>query len=198
MKKKIIITCLVLVLIIDLILVLTNNITFIDNEIHNILYRDNFVDIMKYITFFGGSIAVSLITGISCIILVFKKQKKEAISIVIIVVLTTIINNIVKLIISRDRPEYILVNESFYSFPSGHAMGATALYGYLIYIFYNSNLKKQNKIIISVLLSILIISVCISRIILGAHYFSDIIAGIILSILLIIIYNYILKKVLKK
>ncbi len=197
MKKKLILLFLILIFIIDLILVLTENTAFIDSKIHDLVYHDDIIEIMKYITFLGSAIAIPIVTGISTIILYLKKQKKEAISIIIIVILNAVLNLVLKAIISRERPEYILVDEDFYSFPSGHAMGITSLYGYLIYIIYNSKLMKKNKIILITLFSLVIISVCISRIILGAHYFSDIIAGILISIFLIIIYNFVLKKVLK-
>ena len=48
------------------------------------------------------------------------------------------INLILKLIFSRQRPlEYMLIDESGYSFPSGHSMVSIAFYGFLIYICYN-------------------------------------------------------------
>ena len=188
MKKKLIIGSLILLLITLIILILTHNIEVLDDEVHKLLYSDNLVEFMKIITFFGGYIGIPIIGLIIAIILFKKNKKRESLDLVIILVLSTLINIIIKLIVGRSRPEYILVNESMSSFPSGHAMGSTALYGYLIYLVINSNLNNKNKAILSTLLVILIISIGVSRIILGAHYFSDIIGGIIISTLIIIIH----------
>ena len=189
MKKKILYISLVLLFITCLLLVITDNFSYLDDRIHSFLYQDNLVEIMKIITFFGGAVGVPIITIILFIILLLKNKKRDAFGLVIVVVSVTIINFIIKIIIARNRPNYILISETLYSFPSGHAMGSTALYGYLIYMIIKSTLNTRNKAILTSLLCILIISIGISRIILGAHYFSDIIGGIILSIIIIIIYH---------
>ena len=195
MKKKVLYLSLVVLFFTCFILVITDNTILIDEKIHDFLYNDSLVDIMKTITFFGGSVGVSIITCIVFLILLFQKQKKDAFGLIIVVVFITLINLGFKAVIARQRPDYILINETFYSFPSGHAMGSTALYGYLIYIILKSTLNRRNKAILTILFSCLIISIGISRIILGAHYFSDVFGGIVLSTILILIYceidNYI-------
>lgn len=52
-----------------------------------------------------------------------------------------------------------------------------AFYGLLIYLIYTNVKNKYLKIILIVLLSLLIVMICISRIYLGVHYTSDVLAG---------------------
>ena len=70
-----------------------------------------------------------------------------------------------------------------YSFPSGHAMAITCLYGLFIYYLYHSKLKYR-KLLISGCI-IIILFVTLSRIYLGVHYFSDVFGGVMLSLSLI-------------
>ena len=79
-----------------------------------------------------------------------------------------------------------MVTEHGYSFPSGHAMISTAFYGLIIYLIYK-NANKHKKIYIA-LLTILIFLIAVSRVYLGAHYATDVIAGIIFAIIYLIIF----------
>ena len=119
MKKKVLYIGLVLLFLASLLLVLTDNAYFIDDSIHNFLYHDNLVDFMKIITFLGGEIGVPIITGIIFIYLFIRKNKKDAIGLLIVVIGITIVNTIIKIIVARQRPDYILVIEKSASFPSG-------------------------------------------------------------------------------
>ena len=105
-------------------------------------------------------------------------------------------NSLSKLIINRERPilENRWMNESSSSFPSGHSMTAMFFYGMLIYFVFKScrTTKKQKTIVISIT-SLLILLIGLSRIIIGVHYFTDVLGGFLFGLALvsvfIIIYN---------
>lgn len=74
-------------------------------------------------------------------------------------------------------------------------MVSMAFYGFLIYLIYNNIKNKYIKWILICSLSILIILIGISRIYLGVHYTSDVLAGFFLSISYLVIYTRIVKEV---
>ena len=118
---------------------------------------------------------------------IFKNKKYGLLSLVNLIVVV-IVNQTLKLIFSRPRPfEWMLINETGFSFPSGHAMASMGFYGMLIYLIWQTGLSKKAKKIWTALLSLLILLVGISRIYLGVHYASDIIAGFTLSLSYLII-----------
>lgn len=99
-----------------------------------------------------------------------------------------------KRIIARPRPiEHRLISESGYSFPSGHSMVSMAFYGFFIYLAYRKIKNPYVKTIVCVLLSIIIISIGLSRIYLGVHYPSDVIAGFCISISYLALFTNIIK-----
>ena len=151
--------------------------------------------IAKVITEFGG--AIFLIT-LSIILLIVIKNKKIGILIWINLAISTIINQVLKNIIQRPRPtEFRIINQNGYSFPSGHSMASMAFYGFLIYLIYKKVKNKYLKWTLISLLSILIILVGASRVYLGVHYTSDVIAGILISTSYLIMFTSIAKKYLE-
>lgn len=150
------------------------------------LISDFATPIAKFITNFGG--AIFLIT-LTIVLLVLIKNKKIGISIFSNLVIVTILNQLLKAILQRPRPtEYRIVEETGYSFPSGHSMVSMAFYGYLIYLIYKYVKNKYIKWISIVLLSILVCSIGISRIYLGVHYTSDVLGGFLISMSYLVIY----------
>ena len=150
--------------------------------------------IAKFITNFGG--AIFLIT-LTIVLLVLIKNKKIGISIFSNLVIVTILNQLLKAILQRPRPtEYRIVEETGYSFPSGHSMVSMAFYGYLIYLIYKYVKNKYIKWISIVLLSILVCSIGISRIYLGVHYTSDVLGGFLISMSYLVIYISAVNKIL--
>ena len=150
------------------------------------LISDFTIPIAKFITNFGGAIFLIVLT---IILLISIKNKKIGLSIFSNLAIITILNQLLKRILQRPRPtEYRIIEETGYSFPSGHSMISMALYGYLIYLIYKYVKNKYIKWISIVLLSILICSIGISRIYLGVHYTSDALGGFLISISYLIIY----------
>ena len=117
------------------------------------------------------------------------KNKKIGVSIFSNLVIVTILNQLLKGILQRPRPtEYRIIEETGYSFPSGHSMISMAFYGYLIYLIYKYVKNKYIKWISIVVLSLLICTIGISRIYLGVHYTSDVLGGFLISISYLVIF----------
>ena len=157
--------------------------------ISTFLISDFTTPIAKFITNFGGAIFLIILT-ITLFILI--KNKKIGLSIILNLIVITGLNQILKYILQRPRPtEYRLIEETGFSFPSGHSMVSMAFYGYLIYLIYKYVKNKDLKWISIVLLSILICSIGISRIYLGVHYTSDVLGGFLISLSYLIVYTLI-------
>ena len=125
------------------------------------------------------------------------KNKKIGLSIISNIVIITILNQLLKRILQRPRPtEFRIVEETGYSFPSGHSMVSMAFYGYLIYLIYRYIKNKYVKWTLITILSILICLIGISRIYLGVHYTSDVLGGFLLSISYLVIYISSIKKLI--
>lgn len=140
----------------------------------------------KIITNLGSAVFLILLT-IICII--FIKDKKYKIMIPINLFITAGLNVLLKNFFVRPRPnEFRLIEETGYSFPSGHAMVSTAFYGLLIYIAYKKIDNKKIRNTTCVLLALLITLIDISRIYVGVHYASDVIGGTCLSIAYLILF----------
>lgn len=158
------------------------------------LISDFATPIAKFITNFGGAI---FLICIAIILFVAIKNKKIGITIVSNLGIITILNQLLKRILQRPRPEeFRIINESGYSFPSGHSMISMAFYGYLIYLIYKYVKNKYLKWALITILGMLIISIGISRIYLGVHYTSDVLAGFLISISYLIIFVSVVNKFL--
>ena len=154
--------------------------------ISKFLISDFVTPIAKFITNFGGAIFLIVLTIVLFVVI---KNKKIGVSIFSNLVIVTILNQLLKGILQRPRPtEYRIIEETGYSFPSGHSMISMAFYGYLIYLIYKYVKNKYIKWISIVVLSLLICTIGISRIYLGVHYTSDVLGGFLISISYLVIF----------
>ena len=87
-----------------------------------------------------------------------------------------------------------MVNENGYSFPSGHSITSMVFYGYLIYLIYRYVDNKNIKVSLIIFLSLLILMIGFSRIYLGVHYTSDVLAGFLISVAYLILFVSIVNK----
>lgn len=158
------------------------------------LISDVITPLAKFITNFGSAY---WLIGFSIFLLFAIKNRKIGISILLNLGISTITNYTLKQILQRPRPiEFRIIDESGYSLPSGHSMVSMAFYGYLIYLVYKNINNKYIRISLITFLSILIVSIGISRIYLGVHYTSDVIAGFLVAIAYLIIYTNTIKNII--
>lgn len=179
-------------------LIKIDKIYIFDDFIYNLLSKIMCIPLtnfFKIVTNFANYIVVIILCILSFI---FIKNKWYGVIISIDAINSTVINKILKSIFVRPRPEILrLVKEGGYSFPSGHAMASFSFYGFIIYLVYKSNIDIKYKRIIYIFLTLTILLIGISRIYLGVHYASDILAGYIMAGIHLIIYTYLIEKMKK-
>lgn len=187
----------VLLFFVDLIMVITGFSSNFDNAISLFFSVHNnvtFTNTFKAISFICSP-KFMIILNVLLFIFIIVKKKYKLFIIVLSSISSVIINNLVKIIVRRERPDYLrMVMEKSYSFPSGHAMISVLFFGSIIYLVNKYNLKYKKLITFS--LSTFVILVGISRIYLGVHYLTDVVGGYLLGfiVLFLIIHLFERKK----
>lgn len=153
---------------------------------------DSLTRILKVITLMGSAkFLIGLTVGLVIVFLI-KKEYRYALFVSLNILCAYLLNSIIKYIIRRNRPVgHRLIEENGFSFPSGHSMVGFAVYTFLIYLVYKNIKNKVLKIILIILLSLLIILIGFSRVYLGVHYTSDVLAGYLISFTYINMFIYI-------
>lgn len=187
-KRKVIGLALLISFLALTILLLTNNLTTFDNFIykHILNIRSEFFDFFFiFLTRLGDIVPVTLIT--MCLLVMLNKENRYLLGSSMII--TLMINQGIKYLIQRPRPplEERLISQSGYSYPSGHSMMAMCLYGVLIYLAVTRLKNKKLKVLVTLLLSIIIILIGISRIYVRVHYPSDVLGAYLITLLILII-----------
>ncbi|WP_161798209.1 phosphatase PAP2 family protein [Aneurinibacillus tyrosinisolvens] len=139
--------------------------------------------VMKLFTFIGST---SFVAILSVVVLIFLYKvlhhRLELLLFIIVIAGTAILNQALKFSFHRERPTlHRLIEETGYSFPSGHSMEAFAMYGVLAFLVWRHIPARAGRTIIIVISTLMILAIGISRIYLGVHYPSDIIGGYFVS-----------------
>ncbi|MEK8132492.1 phosphatase PAP2 family protein [Paenibacillus filicis] len=126
----------------------------------------------------GSTFAFGGVTLVAALLAWVMRFRKEAAALVLTVLVAQLLNTGLKVLFERDRPVHNgWISVDGYSFPSGNAMVGMALYGMLIVIVWScarSGLARWGMAVIGMLLILLI---GFSRLYVGVHYATDIIAG---------------------
>ncbi|MBM7584180.1 undecaprenyl-diphosphatase [Bacillus pakistanensis] len=158
-----------------------NEIELFDNKIINVIQQNISPQLtlwMSRITFLGGVKWLTILTVLVAIVLFIMKKSPLAFYMILTVSFGGAFNWFLKWIFKRQRPDIQpLIEQSGYSFPSGHSMGSFIFYGALAFVLFRLFDYLWLKIVTSALSLLLVCFIGISRIYLGVHYPSDIIAG---------------------
>lgn len=158
-----------------------NELSVFDNIIYKYLRRlisEDMTDFMKFITSLGSGLILIIISLVSlCVCWRNIKYSFYSKMIAVNLAAVSILNETFKVVFHRERPDILrLVEAGGFSFPSGHSMISMSFYGFIAYLFY-VNMKSRWKYLTASLFSILILLIGLSRIYLGVHYTSDVLAG---------------------
>lgn len=158
--------------------------TVFDNLIWQFFYRirnPQLTKIMIVISHLGGeAVIISVITLV--IFFLIKKHYRELFFLASLLIMSVVISHGLKLITQRSRPDIApLITVNNYSFPSGHAMNSFVFYTAIAYLVFQKFRNLKLSLIISSIAGVLILLIGISRIYLGVHYATDVIAGYIMG-----------------
>ena len=139
---------------------------------------------MLDMTALGTSSVVTMVVGVAALFLWLNKHKHSAILLLVSTFGGVLLNNLLKLGFSRPRPDIIpwVTSATFYSFPSGHAMSATVVYSTVAYLAGRLQRTRRARLAVTLVATLVIAIICVSRLYLGVHYPSDVLAGIIIGL----------------
>jgi membrane-associated phospholipid phosphatase len=134
--------------------------------------------LMMGFSFLGSVATVSVLCLVILGVFLYFRQARLAAVLGITMIGMAALDFVLKLAFHRPRPvAFFGPSPSSYSFPSGHAFGALCFYGVLATIFAARAPGKAAKSFIWTVAAVLIAMIGLSRIYLGVHYPSDVIAG---------------------
>ena len=119
-------------------------------------------------------VLVVLLTALNCWV---KQQRFIIAGLLIATLSSTTVTYLLKHLLERERPDDSLLAVQTFSFPSGHATTAMALYGFIAYLLIRFNQNFAQKIRITTIAILFILLIGLSRVVLNQHYLSDVLGG---------------------
>lgn len=134
------------------------------------------VSIFEIVTNAGNTVFLAVVTATAGVLLIRRRAVNEAALLVLAAIGIEIVNGGLKLLFHRPRPELAFIHLDSYSFPSGHAASSVAIYGVLAFLLVRRRSWPARAGVVSAT-AVLVAVVGFSRLYLGAHYLSDVLAG---------------------
>ena len=143
-----------------------------------------FTGLMVEVTYLGTGTVVMMIVIIVALFLWHTEHKHSARLLLAATAGNILLNGALKLVYHRPRPTVFAWQTTAVSssFPSGHAMSATVVYGTVAYLVMRLQKHRWARVLTLVCTVLLILLICITRLYLGVHYPSDVIGGIIVGL----------------
>ncbi|MGP4039824.1 phosphatase PAP2 family protein [Gracilibacillus sp. D59] len=145
--------------------------------------------IMEVVTEAGSVLFLTIMSILVAVYLFFaKKSKWYSLFFSINMIGISLITQVLKLIIERERPELIAqYGGTGFSFPSGHSTGSVAFYGFIMYLLWKKVSIKWLKWVSVSFFALVAFAIAFSRVVLGVHFFTDIVAGMSLGLTWLVI-----------
>jgi undecaprenyl-diphosphatase len=148
--------------------------------------------IMRGLSFIGSTISLTIATIAVVVRFAMQKWGREAKLFAITMIGAALLNLTLKLTFKRARPVpfFNLTAPETYSFPSGHSLMSCCFFGALAAIVTARIKRKRLRVIVWMLASVMFLSIGFSRIYLGVHHTTDVIAGFVAALIWILIIRF--------
>ncbi len=161
--------------------------------------NESLTSLMQFITMLGSTLFLSILCIGIFVIFIVKNWKRAAVLLMATMAGAVILNFALKVSFARTRPVPFFDTPlpASYSFPSGHALYSACFYGVLAWLIAARIQNKSLRILIWSLAVLLALLIGLSRVYLGVHYPSDVIAGFVAAVvwvLTIVLTDFTLRK----
>lgn len=162
------------------------------NAIHQ-LASPMLTTIMRGVSFVGSTLALAIGTTIVVIRFVMLKWTREAKLFAITMIGAGVLNVVLKLAIKRPRPVpfFNLTAPETYSFPSGHSLTSACFFGALAAMLTARVKSPRVRVIVWVVCTFMFVLIGFSRIYLGVHHTTDVIAGFAAALIWILVVRFV-------
>jgi undecaprenyl-diphosphatase len=149
--------------------------------------------IMRGFSFVGSTLALTIASIATIVPLAVRKLEREAKLFAITMLGGSLLNMTLKLAFKRTRPVpfFNLSTPETYSFPSGHSLMSACFFGALAALLTARVKSKRVRLIIWSIATAMFLIIGLSRIYLGVHYTTDVIAGFTAALIWILIIRFV-------
>ena len=142
-----------------------------------------------FFTHLGDGPTVAVLTAAAAAAALAFRQRRSAFVILASVSLAGLMSMVIKVVYARSRPDatLALVGTTGFSFPSGHSTMSVALFCALYYWLWNHPGRMRVWVLTAFVLVVSVFLVGFSRIYLGVHYPSDVLAGTALGLACVVV-----------
>jgi membrane-associated phospholipid phosphatase len=140
---------------------------------------DPFNDVFRAITTLGNFTTLVVVTVIAVTVFWRRRERTDAVFVLFAFLGAQVLSSAMKLGFRRERPFFPdpLATESSFSFPSGHALISLAVYGSIALVLARRLPRRVDRMLLYAATGLLILAIGFSRLYLGVHFLSDVLAG---------------------
>jgi undecaprenyl-diphosphatase len=153
------------------------------NHLNDTVHRTpGLVGGLRAVSWLGGPPFLALLTVAAAGFVLVRGRRKLCVFLVVTCLGGSLIDTVVKLVVNRPRPvvDHPVATAFGKSFPSGHAMSSTVVYGALLLVFLPAAGRRRRALVAFV--TALVLAVGCSRLLLGVHFVSDVLGGFVLGL----------------
>jgi undecaprenyl-diphosphatase len=153
----------------------------VERAVHSFVLHHRWIaDLARILTHLGDPLVVTALTILMAILLWFRRCRRDSLFVVATRLLALAVDDGLKVLVRRPRPVLVhpLAHAHGYSFPSGHALGSAALWAAVAFMATARGLPRGRASVIAVTVPVVVAT---TRVVLGVHYVTDVVAGLLLG-----------------
>ena len=150
-------------------------------------------NVMRGISFLGSTLFLTVASGVAILCFALRKWGREAKLFALTMIGAALLNISLKLAFKRPRPVpfFDLTTPETYSFPSGHSLTSCVFFGALAALLSARIRSKRVRVVVWIVCATMFLLIGFSRIYLGVHFTTDVIAGFAAALIWILVVRFV-------